>query len=141
MRFHINSPYLPPIDPVAATWNPTVSEWYHVAVTSSNNSYSLFINGKSVASGTHDNEIPDPDCALAIGRAEGYFLNGLMDDIRIYNRALSDNEITDLFGGSHSVGHPDYCGCGSCAEGEGDCDSECQSGLTCTQVPGTDTCQ
>jgi hypothetical protein len=38
----------------------------------------------------------------------------------------------------------DYCrDCGPCAEGEGDCDngSECQSGLTCAQVPGTDTCQ
>ena len=32
---------------------------------------------------------------------------------------------------------------GPCDEGEGDCDidSECQSGLTCVQVPGTDTCQ
>ena len=29
-----------------------------------------------------------------------------------------------------------------CGAGQGDCDnnSECQSGLTCVQVPGTDTC-
>ena len=42
------------------------------------------------------------------------------------------------------VGHLDYCqDCGPCAEGEGDCDndSECQNGLTCDLVPGTDTCQ
>jgi hypothetical protein len=42
------------------------------------------------------------------------------------------------------VGHLDYCrDCGPCAEGEGDCDNdgECQSGLTCDLVPGTDTCQ
>jgi hypothetical protein len=42
------------------------------------------------------------------------------------------------------IGHNDYCSsCGPCAEGEGDCDSdsECQSGLTCPQVSGTDTCQ
>jgi len=42
------------------------------------------------------------------------------------------------------VGHIDYCrDFGPCAEGEGDCDndSECESGLTCVQVAGTDTCQ
>jgi hypothetical protein len=44
----------------------------------------------------------------------------------------------------HPVGHLDYCrDCGPCAEGEGDCDfnSECESGLTCVQIPGVDTCQ
>ncbi len=47
-------------------------------------------------------------------------------------------------GGCPPVGSLDYCrDCGPCAAGEGDCDtdSECQSGLTCNQVPGTDTCQ
>jgi len=42
------------------------------------------------------------------------------------------------------VGHLDYClKCGPCVEGEGDCDSdsECESGLTCVQVTGTDYCQ
>jgi hypothetical protein len=42
------------------------------------------------------------------------------------------------------AGHLDYCrDCGPCGEGEGDCDtnSECQSGLTCVQVTGTDYCQ
>jgi len=42
------------------------------------------------------------------------------------------------------IGHIDYCrDCGPCAAGQGDCDSdsECQSGLTCAQVTGTDTCQ
>ena len=43
------------------------------------------------------------------------------------------------------AGHLDYCSdpkCGPCAAGEGDCDtnSECQSGLSCVQVPGTDVC-
>ena len=39
---------------------------------------------------------------------------------------------------------PDWCrDCGPCSEGQGDCDNdgECQSGLTCVQIPGTDTCQ
>jgi hypothetical protein len=39
---------------------------------------------------------------------------------------------------------PDWCrDCGPCPEGQGDCDgdSECQSGLTCAQVPGTDACE
>jgi hypothetical protein len=39
---------------------------------------------------------------------------------------------------------PDWCrDCGPCSEGQGDCDNdgECQSGLTCAQVLGTDTYQ
>ncbi len=43
------------------------------------------------------------------------------------------------------VDHSDYCSdpaCGPCGAGEGDCDSnsECQSGLSCVFVPGTDVC-
>ena len=44
----------------------------------------------------------------------------------------------------HPVGHLDYCrDCGPCAAGQGDCDNdgECQSGLTCVQIEGVDTCQ
>ena len=44
----------------------------------------------------------------------------------------------------HPVGSLDYCrDCGPCEEGQGDCDNdyECQSGLSCPQVPGIDTCQ
>ena len=97
MRFHINSPSLRPTDTVFHPWNPTVSEWYHVAVTRYNNLYSLSINGKNVASDNDDNKIPDPNFPLTIGKAERYFLNGLIDDVRIYNRALFKSEILDLF--------------------------------------------
>jgi hypothetical protein len=44
----------------------------------------------------------------------------------------------------HPIGHLDYCrDCGPCGAEQGDCDNdgECQSGLTCVQVIGTDTCQ
>lgn len=102
LRFHINSHSLPPTDTVFVTWAPTVSEWYHVAVTRSNTSYSLFINGKRVAFGIDDNVIPNPDWPLTIGRAEHYFFNGLIDDVRIYNRSLSEDEILALFLGYQS---------------------------------------
>jgi hypothetical protein len=49
-----------------------------------------------------------------------------------------------IIGCPHPVGHLDYCrDCGPCADGDGDCDNntECESGLTCVQVLGTDTCQ
>ena len=71
------------------------------------------------------------------------YVKAAIDDIRVYSRALSEAEILDLFT-ELPVGHLDYCrDVGPCAEGEGDCDSdsECQSGLTCVQVTGTDTCQ
>ena len=107
LRFHINSPLLSSIDPVVSFWDPIISEWYHVAVTRNNNLYSLFVNGKSVSSGTDDNEIPNPNWPLTIGQAEGFFINGVIDDVRIYNRALSEDEIRMLYGIENPVINPD----------------------------------
>jgi len=45
---------------------------------------------------------------------------------------------------NYSEGHNDYCRyCGPCEEGQGDCDSdsECEDGLFCDQVSGTDYCE
>ncbi len=66
----------------------------------------------------------------------------MIDEIRIYNRALSEGEISELYD-SNSCDifqpGPDWCrDCGPCAEGEGDCDSdaECAAGLICAQDVG-----
>jgi len=44
----------------------------------------------------------------------------------------------------YPVGHLDYCrDCGPCFAGQGDCDNdaECDNGLACIQILGSDTCQ
>ncbi len=55
------------------------------------------------ASGTDTNIVPNPTHTLTIGQVEftpgekPYYLNGMIDDVRIYNRALSASEIQQLY--------------------------------------------
>ena len=67
----------------------------------------LYIDGSLVATGCDDIYIPDPNTTLQIGIAEcctrPRHFNGLIDDIRLYNRALSDDEIWQLYTGCGDV--------------------------------------
>jgi len=98
LRFHVNSPTIGPIDPVAGTWTPIPGQWYHVAVTRSGSTYTLYVDGSAIATANDPNAIPDPAYALTIGAAEGFRFNGLIDEVGIYNRALSSSEIQALAG-------------------------------------------
>jgi hypothetical protein len=93
LRFLGHNAPTSPHDPVYAPWNPNTGQWYHVAVTRSGNTYALYIDGVQVATGTDSNTIPDPNAPLTIGKAEAYFLNGLIDEVAIYSRALTAEEI------------------------------------------------
>lgn len=73
------------------------SNWYHiVAVQSGSHNAKLFINGNNVTNFDAD-FAPEPNSRnLLIGAGQGYF-KGQIDDIRIYNRALNENEIQALY--------------------------------------------
>ena len=111
LRFHINSPHPAPVpfahDTVVAPWNPLLGRWYHVAVTRSGSSYALYIDGAHVATDTSTFSIPDPVVPLTIGRAEEYRLNGLVDEVEIFDRALSASEIRAIF----NAGSAGKCKC------------------------------
>jgi len=54
------------------------------------------VDGKFVASGTHP--YGDYKGSLdVIGAAGGYRFAGLVDQVRVFNRVLSDSEIQQLF--------------------------------------------
>jgi hypothetical protein len=95
-EFHINSPSLGPRYPAIGGFSPTPGQWYHFAVTRSGDTWTLYVNGGAVMSNTVSIEIPDANAPLTIGRAEEYFLNGLLDEVTIYNRALSAPEISAI---------------------------------------------
>lgn len=101
LRFHINSPHPTPVpiphDTVVAPWNPVTGQWYHVAVTRSGTTYRLYRDGALVATDTSPYTIPDPSEALTIGRAEGFFLDGLVDEVELHDRALEPEEIQAIF--------------------------------------------
>ena len=86
-------------DPECKRWI-RFGEWYHLVATCANGRHILYLDGirqDSVEAGfwTH------PDQPLHIGRKGTiepcFFFRGVIDDVRLYDRALSDREVTELF--------------------------------------------
>lgn len=98
LRFHINSPTLgPTIDTIAAFWTPTLNHWHHVAITRIDSTYRLFIDGVKVAKDHDAHRIPNAAAPLEIGAAEGgHYLSGLIDEIEIFDNALSQRQIRKI---------------------------------------------
>lgn len=82
--------------------------WYHVSVSYSNGTGTIYINGVSqsvsVDNAGSGNYIPR-NSALNIGNlnGNGYYFHGLIDDVRIYNHALSATEVASLYASSGEV--------------------------------------
>lgn len=79
-------------------------KWSHVVFKSDGSMLYVFLDGKLAANTqlpAGGGVIPESSTPLMIGAANGqdYFM-GKMDDLRIYNRALSDDEIKALYGAS-----------------------------------------
>jgi hypothetical protein len=72
--------------------------WYHIALTWSPTTYNIYINGSPKASGTYTGltEITGHADIGNNGINRDKALNGKIDDVRIYNRALNVNEISQL---------------------------------------------
>lgn len=81
--------------------------WHHVALTSNgSNSHALYIDGTQVDSDTTAISTTTFDAA-AIGALRNttfsQFFPGNIDDVRVYKRALSTGELTDLAQGRHTA--------------------------------------
>ena len=71
--------------------------WTHLAITRTGNVYNLYVNGTLAASAT--DTLPDLPTAMGwqmSGRG-GFMYNGSLDEIALYNRALSGTEIQAIF--------------------------------------------
>ncbi len=72
--------------------------WTHIAATYDGSRIKLFINGildKEVAT---SGSLSTSTTSLLIGkRIDGYHFIGKLDEVRIYNRALSASEVSDLY--------------------------------------------
>ena len=74
--------------------------WHHLAVTFDDNSktMTLYIDGAVAGTDTFTNSIAYTGSNTSIGSSPsgGYFLDGMIDDARIYARALSEDEVLAL---------------------------------------------
>jgi O-glycosyl hydrolase len=93
---------------VLGTTALTLNAWAHLAVTYDASTLRLYVNGTEVASRSQTGNITTSTGALRIGgnAVWGEYFSGLIDEVRIYNRALSAAEIqTDM---TTPIGSPEH---------------------------------
>jgi len=75
---------------------PSPDVWYHVVMLRNDGVTKFFVNGVQTAN--TESSTPLAPTAFTIGSASGIrFFKGMIDDVRIYNRALSASEIKAIY--------------------------------------------
>ncbi len=102
-----NKHYISPITNDSVEAKPGI--WYHLAATYSekNEVLRLYVNGTLVSEESIDN--PSIKAATSYNYfcrgQNGEYLNGTIDNIAIWNRAFTPNEISYVFGSPHGFGN------------------------------------
>lgn len=78
---------------LSGSWSPAINTWYHLAVIRSGNTWTMYLNGTSIATATSATAFSSAISTVAIGRCEpaggeasGYF-NGYIDQLRVLKAA------------------------------------------------------
>jgi hypothetical protein len=77
----------------------TTNIWTNVIIAWNGSTQTVYVNGVSVQTVNQTSTVPDVNKAIYIGKVDNNtaFFNGNIDDIRIYNRAFSVTDITQLY--------------------------------------------
>ena len=97
LYLYINGSATGPQFLVQAPFSPQTNDWYHLAVTKASGLLTIYVNGAQVSSATNNLAIPAANAPLTIGQADGFFMQGMMDEISIYNRALTSGEMASIY--------------------------------------------
>ena len=88
---------------VSATASTNI--WQHWTVTQSGDNYGLYRNGVLVSTATNGTRTGTITANAFLGqRSSNFYFNGQLDDVRLYNRALTPSEISLLYTGGRGVG-------------------------------------
>ncbi|HEX7652272.1 MAG TPA: LamG domain-containing protein, partial [Verrucomicrobiae bacterium] len=114
LRLHVNNTAGNALDIGTATFNPTLNQWYHLALTRSGSNFTFYVNGAPLETNVAGVTIPDSGSALNIGSAENnYFMAGRLDEVSLYKKALSAAEVLSVF----QAGIAGKCGASSAGAG------------------------
>ncbi len=82
---------------------PSNGAWHNVMATESGTQVAIYIDGVKCNGGTGD-AIGNASRNIDIGKHDlnGYYFTGQIDDVRIYNRALSAGEVKQLYNSARS---------------------------------------
>ncbi|MFZ2189783.1 MAG: LamG-like jellyroll fold domain-containing protein [Candidatus Magasanikiibacteriota bacterium] len=95
--FANHSPYFSSALAVTGLSSLISNNWYHIASTYDGTNFKMFVNGSLVATSTGSATIDSNTNPLRIGGYSSNYFKGSLDDVRVYNRALSVKEVTQLF--------------------------------------------
>lgn len=84
----------------------STGSWHHIMATYDGTNVRVYVDGTQ-AGATTARTLGVGSTAMQIGGASlldssNYYFNGLIDDVRVYNRALSQAEVTSLASGTHT---------------------------------------
>jgi len=99
LNFHINGPAVGAVFFPLVPFSPTIGQWYHLAIVRNSDTYTIFIDGVASGSATDTRVIPNPSAPLTIGQSNepfGGFMKGSLDEVTVYNRALSTAELQTI---------------------------------------------
>jgi len=80
---------------VAYNYDAKVGKWVHVAATYDTSQIKIYADGELIGTASYTSELPKDDAPLRIGHdgdCDRYF-PGIIDELRIYNRGLTEAEI------------------------------------------------
>jgi len=102
VRTYLNTPAGDTI--VDGTTALAVNGWIHIALVYDGAQSRIYVNGQLDAAMDVSGEITQSDNELRIGRGEpaGYFM-GMIDDVRVYNHALTEDELLSAMEGGGSA--------------------------------------
>ncbi|OIN98331.1 hypothetical protein AUJ66_01150 [Candidatus Desantisbacteria bacterium CG1_02_38_46] len=90
--------------------NTTKNSWNYIVYVYDGKEDIWYLNGKKIASSPYTKELPSGEMPLTIGwgytSPESYHFSGIIDEVKIYSRALSEKEIQEHYqqmGGKVSV--------------------------------------
>ena len=91
--------------------------WYHVAAVKTATSFSIYVNGVLEDSRPLPSFLDTHSADLRIGSyvAQGAHLNGLVDEVELFNRALTPTEVQSI----HNAGSAGKCKTPTDADGDG----------------------
>jgi hypothetical protein len=77
--------------------NFTFGSWTHLVATYDGNNIKVYINGALVQTKTFQGNIGDLNQDLTLGFGSMIYFKGSIDDVFIYNKALTQSEVTQLY--------------------------------------------
>ncbi len=97
LSFHINDPTNGPVWLAQTPFTPSANDWYHLAISRQSNTFSIYINGTLAGTDTSSRLVPNASAPLTIGYSEGFGFSGALDEVSLFNRALSPTDLMSIY--------------------------------------------